>query len=268
MHLSFEIFPPKTPQGYVELCQRYESLSGFPVDFLSVTSGTMGTKAGDMLDVLSFLSSKIHIPMVPHITCTYGTKPELNDLADELWSKGYRTLVVLRGDMPKGFRFSPDHCHYANELIELIKKRHDFQIYVAAYPEIHPEAASRDADLMNLKRKVDAGATAIFTQFFFDPTVFFTFRDHVKETGIDVPIIAGLIPLFPYQKVKNFANKCRAEIPEAVANIFRDQQDAKEASLYLQEQCQQLVSGGVDGFHFYCLNRPDLIINVLQKLTF
>lgn len=268
MHLSFEIFPPKTPKGYLDLCNRCESLRGFPLDFLSVTSGAMGTTANDILDGLHLLSEEIRYPLIPHLTCTYGTKNELEDLADELWEKGHRGVVALRGDIPEGFEFTPNHCHYANELIELLKKKHDFDIYVAAYPEKHPLSPSLEADIMNLKRKVDLGVTGIFTQFFFDPMIFLHFRDKVQEAGIEVPLIAGLIPLYPYDKVRSFADKCHTDIPDAIENVFENQQDGEEATAFLREQCQQLVKGGADGFHFYCLNRPELITNVLESLTF
>lgn len=268
MHLSFEIFPPKTQEASLELYKKCESLKNFPVNFLSVTSGAMGARAGDIAGDLRLLSTGIHYPLVPHVTCTYGTKAELEELSDELWAIGCRGIVALRGDIPKGFTFTSDHCAYANELIALLKKRHDFDIYVGAYPEKHPLSPSLEADILNLRRKVDLGVTGIFTQFFFDPLIFLTFRDKIREAGIKVPLIAGLIPLYPYDKVASFAKSCHADIPEAIKNVFNGHEKPDEASLFLLEQCRQLTSNGIDGFHFYCLNRPDLIANTLEKLTF
>jgi methylenetetrahydrofolate reductase (NADPH) len=199
-----------------------------------------------------------------HLTCVAATRAEIDAVADDYWNVGVRHIVALRGDLLEGRTHpAPDGYRYASELIAGLRTRHDFEISVAAYPEVHPDATSPDADLDNLKRKIDAGATRAITQFFFDNWTYLRFLDRARKAGITVPIVPGIMPVTNFTQMAKFAKQTGASIPREFARMFDGLENDPEtrklvAATVAAEQCQQLERAGVTEFHFYTLNRADL----------
>ncbi|MCE9602492.1 MAG: methylenetetrahydrofolate reductase [NAD(P)H] [Gemmatimonadetes bacterium] len=234
--------------------------------FVSVTYGAGGsTRERTHQTVRRILQET---PLVPaaHLTCVAATREEIDTVADDYWNVGVRHVVALRGDIPGGeapYFPTPGGYAYAAELVQGLRKRHDFEVSVAAYPEIHPEAKSPQDDLDNLKRKIDAGATRAITQFFFDNWAFIRFVDRARKAGITVPIVPGIMPVTNFTQMVKFAKVTGATIPATFARMFEGlDQDVETrklvAATVAAEQCQQLAQAGVTEFHFYTLNRADL----------
>jgi methylenetetrahydrofolate reductase (NADPH) len=234
--------------------------------FVSVTYGAGGsTRERTHATVVRILKETDLIPAA-HLTCVGASRDEVLEVAREYWDAGIRHIVALRGDVPEGEGAYVPHVDgfaYASDLVAGLRTVGDFEISVAAYPETHPEAASPEADLDNLKRKIDAGASRAITQFFFDVDHYFRFLDRARAAGITVPIVPGILPVTNFTQVLKFSAMCGTEVPGWLADLFQGLEDDAEtrklvAASVVADQCRLLGAGGVDEFHFYTLNRADL----------
>ncbi len=272
--VSFEFFPPKTEKMEAQLWSAIERLAPLAPRFVSVTYGAGGTtRARTHATVVRLLAETDLVPAA-HLTCVGADRDEVDEVAGRYHEAGVRHVVALRGDPPEGadgYQPHPGGYAYAADLVAGLAARGDFEISVAAYPEVHPEATSAEADLDNLKRKVDAGATRAITQFFFDPDVYRRFVDRVAGAGIDVPIVPGILPVTNFSQVVKFAAMCGASVPGWLADLFDGLDDDAEtrkliAATVAERQCTALREDGVDEFHFYTLNRADLTYAICHIL--
>jgi len=266
LKISFEFFPPKTDQMAETLWSSIKRLEPLDPRFVSVTYGAGGsTRERTHATVMRILKETSLTPAA-HLTCVNATRAEVDEVARAYWEGGVRHIVALRGDAPdaeSGYKPAPGGYDYAADLVEGLKKVADFDISVAAYPEIHPEAQSADADLDNLKRKLDAGADRAITQYFFGADVFLRFLDRARAAGIEAPIVPGVLPVQNFAQVVKFSNMCGACVPDWMGGLFEGLDDDPEtrklvAATVAAEQCRQLNAHGIDEFHFYTLNRADL----------
>lgn len=272
--VSFEFFPPATEELGEQLWKVVQTLAPLEPRFVSVTYGAGGSTRDRTHDTVARIIAEAGLPAAAHLTCVGATKAEIHEVAEAYWAAGVRKIVALRGDMgAPGVPFSPHPGGYADaaELVAGLKAIAPFEIAVAAYPETHPDAASPEADLDNLKRKLDAGATSAITQFFFEPEVLFRFRDRVAAAGIDAPLYPGILPVTNVAQARRFAAACGAAIPAWLDGLFEGL-DARPASRQLvaatvcAEFCRRLYAGGVRDFHFYTLNRAELSYAICHLL--
>lgn len=261
---SLEFFPPKDDAGVAALRETALTLKRIAPDFVSVTYGAGGSTRERTAQVSRILREEIGYTVMPHLTCVGHSRAELNGVADQLHAGGYRNIMTLRGDPPKGdtdFKPTPDGLRYANELVSLLKARHaDFCLGVGGYPEKHPEAPSLDADLDNLKRKVDAGADFITTQLFFDNAVYYRFVDQCRARGITIPIVPGIMPVLSLKQIKRFTEMCGASLPPQLIKRLEAAGEHPEVveALGIEwalTQIRDLLSRGAPGYHLYILNR-------------
>ena len=272
--VSFEFFPPKNDQGEADFEAAVARLAALDPVFVSVTYGAGGSTQNRTLDALKALKRRPDLKVAGHLTCIGASRGEIDDVARSYWQAGITHIVALRGDAPKSSADAKPHKHgYGNaaELVAGLKRIADFEISVAAYPEVHPEAASPEADLDNLKRKIDAGAARAITQFFFDPEIYFRFLDRALGAGIEVAIVPGILPVRTLAQVQRFAALCGANVPAWLAELFAGLEEDPEtrrtlAAAVATEQCRQLADAGVKQFHFYTLNRADPAVAVCRLL--
>lgn len=269
--ISFEFFPPKTAEGIAKLRETRKQLAQLQPQFFSVTFGAGGSTRDRTLETVLEIH-KEGFDAAPHISCISSSKEEIRRLLDDYKNAGIRHLVALRGDVPSG-EVSAGDFRYANELVEFIRQETGdwFQIEVAAYPEFHPESASASADLLHLKRKVDAGANAVITQYFYNADAYFNFIDQCDALGIDVPIVPGVMPIYNFTQLARFSNVCGADIPRWLRLRLQDYGEDM-ASLrsfgadVVTDLCEQLLTGGAPGLHFYTLNQAGVISTIAQRL--
>ena len=271
--VSFEFFPPHTEASTTVLWDSIERLSPLAPDFVSITYGAGGSTRERTHATVKRIIDETPLTPAAHLTCVGDTKQRIDDIADDYWCTGVRHIVALRGDAPDGKRFHPNPQGYANaaELVAGLTRRHSFDISVAAYPEIHPEARSPAADLDNLKRKVESGAKRAITQFFFDADTYLRFRDRAYAAGINVPIIPGILPVTNFAKLKQFAARCGASVPDCIGALFEGLDEAPDirqlvAATVTAELCTRLFDQGVSSFHFYTLNRCELTLAICRIL--
>ncbi len=272
--ISFEFFPPKTEQSEATLWQTVKRLAPLQPRFVSVTYGADGSTRDRTHRIVSRINNETALTGAPHLTCVDATCEEVNDIARGYWSEGVRHIVALRGDPPEGQKHYtpfPGGYQYAADLVAGLADVGDFDISVAAYPEVHPEAASPIADLDNLKRKLDAGATRAITQFFFDADVFLRFRDLARAAGVTAPIVPGILPIANFASLQRFAAACGATVPgwlhERFAGLDEDEETRQMISANIAiELCEKLRAAGVDEFHFYTLNRAELTYAICHAL--
>ena len=272
--VSFEFFPPKTAQMEQTLWACIERLATLHPAYVSVTYGAGGSTRERTHSTLVRIREETSLVPAAHLTCVAATRGEIDEIARRYWDAGIRHIVALRGDPPEGatrYVPHPGGYAYANDLVAGLKRIADFEISVAAYPEVHPEAVNAISDLDNLKRKVDAGASQAITQFFFDVDVYFRFLDRARAAGITVPIIPGILPVTNFAQVVRFAGLCGAAVPAWMADLFAGLDDEPEtrkliAASVAAEQCRALHAGGVKQFHFYTLNRADLTYAICHVL--
>ena len=273
--VSFEFFPPKTVEAEASLWNTVERLAPLNPAFVSVTYGADGSTRERTHRVIERILTDTSLEPVPHLTCVGASRNDVNALADNYWKLGIRHLVALRGDPEGGAEANyvphDDGYAYASDLVSGLLRCHPFELIVAAYPETHPQAVSAEADLENLRRKVDAGARRAITQFFFDNVVFLKFRDRVAAAGIDVEIIPGILPVTNYKTLVRFANLCGTSLPQSLADIFFGLDDdpttrQQIAAHVAVSQAEALGREGVRNFHFYTLNRADLSYTVCHAL--
>jgi methylenetetrahydrofolate reductase (NADPH) len=272
--VSFEFFPPKTAEMENRLWEVITRLEPLMPRFVSVTYGAGGSTRERTHATVRRIRVETSLEPAAHLTCVAATKAEIDAVARDYWAAGVRHIVALRGDPPAGgeaYTPHPDGYAYAAELVAGLRRVADFEISVAAYPESHPEAASAAADLDNLKRKVEAGASRAITQYFFDVDLFLRFRDRAAAHRIAVPIVPGILPVTNYAQVKKFSASCGASIPDWMEAHFAgldgdpDTRRLVAASI-AAEQCRRLHAEGVHEFHFYTLNRADLIVAICHLL--
>tara|TARA_B100000315_G_scaffold254808_1_gene296642 strand:+ start:4430 stop:5335 length:906 start_codon:yes stop_codon:yes gene_type:complete len=272
--VSFEFFPPNTEKMEQTLWNSVERLAPLAPDFVSVTYGAGGSTRERTHSIVSRIQKEKGITAAAHLTCVAASRDEVTAVAESYWAEGIRHIVVLRGDPPEGqttYEPHPDGFPFAVDLVTALKKIADFDISVAAYPEVHPEAQSAEADLDNLKRKIDAGASRAITQFYFDASTYLRFRDRVAAAGMTVPIIPGILPVTNFKQVIKFAGLCGATVPSWMADLFTGLDDDPAtrqlvAATVVAEHCRVLQSEGVDKFHFYTLNRADLAYAICHIL--
>ena len=272
--VSFEFFPPHSEQMQETLWKSIQRLKSFAPAFVSVTYGADGSTRERTHDVVQRIVNETELTVAPHLTCVNATRGEIDDIAREYRDMGIRHIVALRGDPPAGSgKYEPvsGGYAYAADLVAGLKRVADFDISVAAYPEVHPEAPSAEFDLDNLKRKLDAGASRAITQFFFDPELFLRFRDRCAAAGIDSPIVPGILPITRFSQMTKFAASCGASVPDWLRERFEGIDDDAEARNAVAadvaiEQVRRLQAEGIDDFHFYTLNRSELTVAICLAL--
>ena len=273
--VSFEFFPPKTPEMEATLWASIGRLAPLKPNFVSVTYGAGGSTRERTHSTIVRILGETKLRPAAHLTCVAATREEIDNVARGYWDAGVRHIVALRGDPPEGagkrYQPHPGGYAYTTDLINGLKKTGNFEISVSAYPEKHPDSPSVDAELDILARKVDAGANRAITQFFFDNNVYFKFLDKVHARGIKVPVVPGILPVQNFKQARNFAESCGASMPSWIARRF-DGLDGDPATRKLiaaavaAEQVLDLVDKGVREFHFYTLNRADLVYAVCHLL--
>lgn len=266
LKVSFEFFPPGNEKMEQDLWTAVKRLEPLQPRFVSVTYGAGGSTRERTHATVVRIQRETGLQAAAHLTCVGATREEVNDVARHYWQSGIRHIVALRGDPPpdaERYEPHPGGYAFAADLVAGLKQIGDFEISVAAYPETHPEAAGPEADLDNLKRKIDAGATRAITQYFFDVDLYLRFIDRVRAHGIDVPIVAGILPVTRFAQVVKFSRMCGTTVPAWMADLFEgldEDPGTRElvAATVAAEQCRLLQANGVDEFHFYTLNRADL----------
>jgi methylenetetrahydrofolate reductase (NADPH) len=272
--VSFEFFPPGDAALEATLWRALERLAPLAPRFVSVTYGADGTTRERTHALVTRIQQHTRLTGAPHLTCIGAARGEILDIARGYWEQGIRHLVALRGDPPRGqgaYRPHRQGFAYAADLVAGLRALAPFEISVAAYPEVHPEAHSAEADLANLKRKIDAGATRAITQFFYDGGAFLRFRDRCAAAGIGAPIVPGILPITRFAKVERFARTCGASIPPWLRERFAGLDDDDDTRLALAvsvaiEQVRSLRRHGVREFHFYTLNRAALTYAICHAL--
>src|SRR5690606_5619655 len=269
VNVSFEFFPPKTPQMEQTLWQSIERLAPLAPSFVSVTYGANSGERDRTHDIIKSIKQRTGLIAAPHLTCVDATKDDLIAIAKDYWQNGIRHIVALRGDLPPGSTSKPDL--YAADLVEILRSVADFDISVAAYPEVHPEAPNAQFDLLNLKRKADAGASRAITQFFFDTEKFLRYRDRCAAIGIDVDIIPGILPVTNFQQLKKFAALTNVAVPQWMHKAYEGlDSDATTRNLVAANIAMEMVKvlsrEGVEHFHFYTLNRSELSYAICHLL--
>lgn len=267
--VSFEFFPPKTEQMEQTLWKSVNRLAPLKPAYMSVTYGANSGERDRTHDVVKRIQSETGVPAVPHLTCVDASREELIQIAKDYWDSGIRRIVALRGDLPEGTNKTD---MYAADLVALLKDVADFDISVAAYPEKHPEAPNAQFDLLNLKRKAEAGATQAISQFFFDPEVFLRFRDRAAATGIDLDIVPGILPVTNYQTLIRFAGFTNVHVPSWLHKMYEgiEKEDQTTRNLMganiAMDMVKVLAKEGIRDFHFYTLNRSELSYAICHLL--
>ena len=272
--LSFEFFPPKTEAGFAQLYQTIDELHPLKPTYVSVTYGAGGSTRQKTVDLVERIQTELKIRSMAHLTCVGHTRDEIGEILDALWKADIRNILALRGDPQAGqTTFTATEGGFANssELVKYARARHDFCIGVAGYPEGHPQCLNRTRDLEHLKQKVDNGGNFIITQLFFDNADFYRFRDTARAMGIKVPIVAGLMPILNLAQTKRFVSMCGAKIPHALLQQLESLEANPEAVYaagieYATKQCKDLLSNGVDGLHFYTLNKSKATVEICKTL--
>ena len=268
INVSFEFFPPRTSEMEQTLWNSIDRLSSLKPKFVSVTYGANSGERDRTHSIIKGIKDRTGLEAAPHLTCIDAPPDELRTIARDYWNNGIRHIVALRGDLPPG---SGKPEMYASDLVTLLKEVADFDISVAAYPEVHPEAYSAQADLLNLKRKVDAGANRAITQFFFDVESYLRFRDRCVSAGIDVEIIPGILPVSNFKQAKKFADMTNVRIPAWMAQMFDGLDDDAETRKLVganiaMDMVKILSREGVKDFHFYTLNRAEMSYAICHTL--
>lgn len=270
--LSFEFFPPKTDEQRELLAKSVPKLAPYQPSYVSVTFGAGGSTLDYTVETVRNLSQQHGLSAAPHLSCMGGTRAEIKQLLECYLKLGCTRIVALRGDMPSGMAAFGELA-YARDLVAFIRQEYgaQFHIEVAAYPEFHPQAESAESDLQHFIDKVNAGADGAITQYFFNADAYFRFIDDVRKRGVSIPIIPGIMPIANFTQLKRFSDMCGAEIPRWLTRRmqgFGDDADAvrEYGSDVVAKMCAQLIAGGVDGMHFYTLNRAKATLSVLERL--
>jgi len=271
-NFSIEFFPPKTPEGVEKLRVTRAKLAELNPKYFSVTFGAGGSTQKGTLETVLEIKREGH-EAAPHLSCVGGTRESIRAILNEYKSNGIRRVVALRGDLPSGYGAAGEF-RYASELVEFIRAETGdwFHIEVAAYPEMHPQAKSPQDDLQNFVRKVKAGANAAITQYFYNADAYFRFADEARKAGVEVPIVAGIMPITNYSQLMRFSDMCGAEIPRWIrlklASYGDDTESIKAFGLdVVTGLCERLLAGGVPGMHFYSLNQAAATTALWKRLN-
>jgi methylenetetrahydrofolate reductase (NADPH) len=273
--VSFEFFPPKTEEMELQLWRAVERLAPLVPSFVSVTYGAGGSTRERTHATVKRILDETTLRPAAHLTCVSATRAEILEVAREYWNSGVRHLVALRGDPVTGigtaYEPHPGGFAYASDLVAGLRREFEFELSVSAYPETHPSAGSMQAEIDNLKRKIDAGATRAITQFFFDNSIYLRYRDRARAAGITVPIVPGIMPVTNFAQTVKFSAMAGASVPDSLAHHFDGLEADPEtrklvAATIAAEQCTKLADEGVEDFHFYTLNRADLAYAICHIL--
>jgi methylenetetrahydrofolate reductase (NADPH) len=271
MELSVEFFPPKTEEGFLRLKEAAKKLSSLHIEYASVTYGAGGSTQDGTKSAVQMLDT-VFKKAVPHISCIGSDRASIEDILNNYIKAGFNHLIVLRGDLPSGFGRGGEFSN-AVDLVRFIRNQFDknFRIEVAAYPEIHPQASSPEKDIKFFSEKVKAGANGAITQYFFNSDAYFKFVEDAQKLGVNVPIVPGIMPITNFTQLARFSDNCGAEIPRWIRQRLSGFGDDSE-SIYafgidvISDLCDQLISAGVPGLHFYSMNRADAILKINENL--
>lgn len=275
IQFSFELFPPRTPEGVAKLPGLATQLARLQPKYFSVTYGAGGSDQDGTYDTVVKVIEKTVIEAAPHLTCVGSTRDKIATLLDRYRAAGVRRIVALRGDLPATAIGSgaPGDFRYANELVSFIREHHGeaFELEVAAYPEMHPQAKNPDADFEAFRRKVEAGASAAITQYFFTADAYFAFLERCAKAGITIPVIAGVMPITNHAQLTRFSAACGADIPRWIRLRLEQLQDDRQALLdfgteVVSRLCETLLKNGAPGIHFYTLNQVDPTLRLWKNL--
>lgn len=271
--VSFEFFPPKTPEAETKLWEAIATLAPLKPRFVSVTYGAGGSTRERTHATVTRMLRETTLTPAAHLTCVNATRDEIREIAQGYWDAGVRHIVALRGDMPAAEGYVPTRggYEYADGLVAGLREIGDFDISVAAYPETHPQALSADADIDHLKRKLDAGATRAITQFFFDTDIYLRFLEKVRAAGIEAEIVPGILPVTNVAQLKKFAAFSGTTVPDWLSRLFDGLDEKPEqrnlvSAMVAAEQCRMLMLNGIHHFHFYTLNRAELTSAITHLL--
>lgn len=269
---SFEVFPPKNDAAYAPVEAAIDSLSSFCPDFISVTYGAGGGTSVNTPKIAAHIQNDLHIPALAHLTCASSSKQEIERIVLDLKAKGIENILALRGDLPENYTPDGNHYQYASELVTALQEIGGFSVGAACYPEGHVEAASPEADLEHLKEKVDCGADFLVTQMFFDNTALYSFLYRALKKGIDVPVLAGIMPVINKRQIERSCALSGTTLPsrfKVMIDKFSDDPEAlKQAGIaYATEQIIDLIANGVNGIHIYTMNRPEVAGAIMRNLS-
>lgn len=270
-NISIEFFPPQTVEGAAKLKVERAKLASLKPAFFSVTYGARGSTRERTFATVREIAEEGH-SAAPHLSCVGSSKEGIREILEEFKDEGVKRIVALRGDLPSGMA-DPGELRFANELVEFIRAETGdwFHLEVAAYPEWHPQARSPRDDLINFKRKVDAGANSAITQYFYNTDAYFHFVDEVQAMGVTIPIVPGIMPIFGFSKLARFSDACGAEIPrwmrKKLEGFADDTESIRAFGLdIVTEMCEKLLTGGAPGLHFYSMNTATLTTEICRRL--
>ncbi|MDD4929382.1 MAG: methylenetetrahydrofolate reductase [NAD(P)H] [Gallionella sp.] len=270
-HISFEFFPPQTTEGVEKLTVAREKLAALNPEFFSVTFGAGGSTRDRTLETVTQIKAE-GFDAAPHLSCVGSTRANIRDILNTYRDAGIRRIVALRGDLPSGMATAGEF-QYANELVEFIRAETGeyFHLEVAAYPEFHPQAKSARDDILNFKRKIDAGANSAITQYFYNADSYFHFVDECQKLGITAPIVPGIMPIVRFSQLARFSDACGAEIPRWMRKTMEGYGDDNESVQafgrdVVVSMCEKLLKGGVPGLHFYTLNQAAPCLSIIERL--
>ena len=272
-HLSFEVFPPKTDAAYEGVLKATEAIAELKPSYMSVTYGAGGGTSKNTVKIASHIKDKYNVPSLAHLTCVSSTKEEVHQVIDQLKASGIENILALRGDIPQESEFPlPNHYQYAYELIEDIKSQGDFCIGAACYPEGHVETEHKKDDISNLKTKVDCGVDFLTTQMFFDNNIFYNFLYRIREKGILVPVLPGIMPITNKKQLRRSMELSGTAVPQrflAIIDRFGDDPEAmKQAGIaYATDQIIDLIANGINHIHVYSMNKPDVAAAIMNNLS-
>ena len=272
-HISFEVFPPKTDAGYDSVLAATEKIAALRPSFISVTYGAGGGTSKNTVSIASHIKDDFGVTSLAHLTCVSSTKDEVHKVIEQLKEKGIRNILALRGDIPAESEFPlPNHYRYASELIEDIRRQGDFCIGAACYPEGHVETEHKKDDIRNLKHKVDCGVDFLTTQMFFDNNILYNFLYRIREKGITIPVLPGIMPVTNKKQIARIGGMSGTALPErfrAIVDRFGDNQGAMQQAgiAYATDQIIDLIANGVNHIHVYSMNKPEVAGAIINNLS-
>lgn len=273
VHISFEVFPPKTDAGYESVLRATEKIAALKPAFMSVTYGAGGGTSKNTASIASQIQDDFHVTSLAHLTCVSSTKEEVHTVIENLKEKGIENILALRGDIPVDTEFPlPNHYKYASELIEDIKQQGDFCIGAACYPEGHVDTEHKKDDIRNLKKKVDCGVDFLTTQMFFDNNIFYNFLYRIREQGITIPVLPGIMPVTNGKQIARICQLSGTILPErfrAVVDCFGDNPAAMQQAgiAYATDQIVDLIANGIRNIHIYSMNKPEIAGAIMENLS-
>lgn len=273
VHISFEVFPPKTDAGYESVLRATEKIAALKPAFMSVTYGAGGGTSKNTASIASQIQDDFHVTSLAHLTCVSSTKEEVHTVIENLKEKGIENILALRGDIPADTEFPlPNHYKYASELIEDIKQQGDFCIGAACYPEGHVDTEHKKDDIRNLKKKVDCGVDFLTTQMFFNNNIFYNFLYRIREQGITIPVLPGIMPVTNGKQIARICQLSGTILPErfrAVVDCFGDNPAAMQQAgiAYATDQIVDLIANGIRNIHIYSMNKPEIAGAIMENLS-